>query len=114
MPAIKMLTQFDFYPEIEHTKGLSLVYFSAHACSSCTHLSHILTDLAEEQTDLSIFKVDAQQDQALIKEYEVFHLPAMFLFKEGQYHAELQCEARPKSILSCISSASQLPAEEAP
>ena len=114
MPAIKMLTQFDFYPEIENTKGLSLVYFSAHACSSCKHLTHVLADLAKEQPELSIFKVDAQQDQALIQEYEVFHLPAMFLFKEGQYHSELQCEARPNSILTCISSASQQPAEEAP
>lgn len=114
MSAIKTLTQFNFYPEIEETQGLSLVYFSAHACSSCKHLTLILTQLAETQPDLSIFKVDAQQDQALIKEYEVFHLPALFLFKAGQYHAELQCEARSSSILSCINSASQQPAEEAP
>jgi thioredoxin len=114
MSVIKTLTQFDFYPEIEETKGLSLVYFSAHACSSCKHLTQVLSQLAEKQSELSIFKVDAQQDQALIQEYDVFHLPALFLFKEGQYHAELQCKARTNSILSCISSASQQPAEEAP
>ena len=114
MTAIKMLTQFDFYSEIEETRGLSLVYFSAHACSSCKHLTHVLSQLAENQPELSIFKVDAQQDQALIKEYDVFHLPALFLFKEGQYHAELECESRPDSILKCINLASQQPAEDAP
>lgn len=114
MSVIKTLTQFDFYPEIEETRGLSLVYFSAHACSSCKHLTHVLTDIAKEHEQLSIFKVDAQQDQALIKEYEVFHLPSLFLFKEGEYHAELHCEARPNSILNSIHNASLQPAEEAP
>ncbi|MCK5337019.1 MAG: thioredoxin family protein [Gammaproteobacteria bacterium] len=114
MPAIKTLTQFDFYAEIEETRGLGLVYFSAHACSSCKHLTHVLSQLAEDQPDLSIFKVDAQQDTALIKEYDVFHLPALFLFKEGQYHAELECESNAASILNCINLASQQAAEEAP
>ena len=114
MAAIKTLTQFNFYPEIEETKGLCLVYFSAYACSSCKHLTLILAQLADSHSDLSIFKVDAQQDQALIKEYEVFHLPALFLFKDGQYHAELECESRADSILSCIKHASQQTAAEAP
>lgn len=114
MQAIKTLTQFDFYAKIEETNGLSLVYFSAQACSSCKHLSQVLSQLAEEQPSLSIFTVDAQQDQALVKEYEVFHLPSLFLFQNGQYHAAIQSEARASSILQAISSASQLPAEEAP
>ncbi|MDH5393634.1 MAG: thioredoxin family protein [Gammaproteobacteria bacterium] len=114
MPSIKTLTQFDFYPEIEATRGLSLIYFSAHACSSCLHLSHLLTEMAKNQPELSIFKVDAQQDQALVAEYEVFHLPALFLFKQGQYHAQLVCEARSSSILNAISHASCQTAEEAP
>lgn len=114
MATIKALTQFDFYAELDATAGLSLVYFSAHACSACKHLSQVLTQLAQNQPELTIFKVDAQQDQALIREYDVFHLPALFLFKEGQYHAELQCESRAESILNCINQASQQAAAEAP
>ena len=114
MSAIQTLTQFDFYAEIEATKGLSLVYFSAIACSSCKHLTQVLSKLRETESGLSIFKVDAQQDQALVKEYEVFHLPALFLFQNGQYHAEIQSEARANSILQAINNACQQPAEEAP
>jgi len=114
MSAIKALTQFDFYPQIEQTKGLSLIYFTAHFCASCKHLTHILSQLAEEQKDVSIFQVDAQQDQALVAEYEVFHLPAMFLFHNGHYHAQLQCEARIPNILNAIKRAAELPAEDAP
>jgi len=114
MSAIKALTQFDFYPQLEQTRGLSLIYFSAHFCASCKHLAHILSQLAEEQKDVSVFEIDAQQDQALVAEYEVFQLPAMFLFNNGQYHAQLQCEARIHSILDAINHAATLPAEEAP
>lgn len=114
MDTIKTLTQFNFYPEIEETQGLSLVYFSAHACSSCRHLTQVLSQLAIKQPELSIFNVDAQQDQALINEYDIFHLPALFLFLEGQYHSELSCEANTSSIMSCINIARQQPAQEAP
>jgi len=114
MSVIKALTQFNFYPQLEQTKGLSLIYFSAHFCSSCKHLTHILTKLAAEQDKLTVFQVDAQQDQALVAEYEVFHLPALFLFNNGHYHAQLQCEARIPSILDAIQKAANQPAEEAP
>ena len=114
MSNIKSLTQFNFYSEIEETSGHSLVYFSAHACSSCKHLTMVLNELHQHDASLSIFKIDAQQDQALVSEYDVSHLPALFLFKDGQFHAELSCESRPDSILRCIESASQRAAEDAP
>lgn len=114
MSAIKALTQFNFYPEIEQTNGLSLVYFSAPGCASCRHLSTVLIQVQQRRDDISIFVVDAQQDQALVSEYEVFHLPALFLFKAGHYHAEIICEARISSIEQAIDAANAAEAEEAP
>lgn len=114
MSTIKPLTQFNFYTELESTNGLSLVYFTAPSCSSCRHLGQVLEQLKTQRVDLAVFRVDAQQDQALVREYEVFHLPAMFLFKDGHYHAELQCEARIASIEQAITAANTAPAEEAP
>ncbi|MDH5518472.1 MAG: thioredoxin family protein [Gammaproteobacteria bacterium] len=113
MPSIQPLTQFDFYAVIENTPGLSLVYFTAPSCSSCRHLSQLLTEMITP-ADLTIFNVDAVHEQALLAEYEVFHLPALFLFKQGQYHAEIHAEARSASILNAITVASQQAAEEAP
>lgn len=114
MASIKPLTQFNFYSEIESTSGLSLIYFSASACSSCKHLTTILTEMAKKQPSLTIFKIDAQHESALVSEYEVLNLPALFLFKQGQYHAEISSQARSASILNAIRHASQLTAEEAP
>lgn len=114
MTAIKALTQFDFYPQIEQTPGLSLIYFSAEGCSSCRYLTQVLNQMSKTQPEISVFQVDAQQDQALVTEYEVFHLPAMFLFNQGHYHAELHCEASITSILEAIETSISKPAEEAP
>lgn len=114
MSTIKALTQFTFYPQLEQTSGLSLVYFTAEGCSSCRHLTMLLDQLQQQRDDLSIYRVDAQQDQALVSEYEVFHLPALFLFKNGHYHAAIHSEARLTSIEQAISSANSAAAEEAP
>ena len=114
MTVINALTQFNFYPQLDKTPGLSLVYFSADGCSSCRHLSQVLLELQRQRQDLSVFQVDAQQDQALVSEYEVFHLPALFLFKDGHYHAAIHCEARLTSIEQAISAANAAAAEEAP
>jgi thioredoxin-like negative regulator of GroEL len=113
MSDIHTLTQFDFYQTLEQTEGLRLVYFSAQACSSCQHLHQLLSKLATNEP-LTVYKVDAGDDPGLATEYEIFHLPALFLFNNGQYHAELKCEARIPSILAAIHQASQQPAEEAP
>jgi len=114
MSEIKALTQFTFYPELEQTTGLSLVYFTAESCSSCRHLTMLLGQLQQQRDDLSVYQVDAQQDQALVSEYEVFHLPALFLFKDGHYHAAIHSEARLHSIEQAISAANSAAAEEAP
>lgn len=114
MQEIKALTQFNFYSELEQRAGLSLVYFTADSCASCRHLSLILKQLQQQRADISIYKIDAQQDQALVTEYEVFHLPALFLFKDGHYHAELHCEARLTSIEQAVEAANIASAEEAP
>lgn len=114
MLSINVLTQFDFYPTLDSTPGLALVCFSSINCGSCQYLLLVLQQLQISDPQLSIFKVDAQQDQALVSEYEVFHLPSMFLFVDGEYHAPINCEASVDAIKSAIEGCLRLPAEEAP
>jgi len=58
--------------------------------------------------------VDAQREMALTREFEVFHLPTLFLFTQGQFHAELRCDSTPSAIEGAIISALKQPAQEAP
>jgi thioredoxin 1 len=44
------------------------------------------------------FEVDVGEATGVARYFDIFHLPTVYLYRDGQFHAELQCEARPDSI----------------
>jgi thiol-disulfide isomerase/thioredoxin len=112
--AVTRLTQFDFHHTLADTGGLSLVYFTSPGCGACRQLRQMLEANAEMFGSLNLFEVDAQQDMALTREFEVFHLPSLFLFKDGHFHAPIHSEPRPQSLLSAVEAASNAEPQEAP
>ena len=61
-----------------------------------------------------LFKVDVEKSTALAREYEVFHLPALFLFLDGSFHAAIKTSLVPEKLRQAVETALILPAEEAP
>ena len=108
------LSQFDFHHTLAQTEGVSLVYFTAPGCGACRQLKQILESHPQEFALLNIFEVDAQQDMALTREFDVFHLPAMFLFRDGHYHAPIHAEPHPASLIAAIEAALAQEPQEAP
>lgn len=108
------LSQFDFHHTLAQAEGVSLVYFTAPGCGACRQLKHILESYPQEFALLNVFEVDAQQDMALTREFEVFHLPAMFLYKDCHFHAPIHAEPHPASLIAAIEAALAQPPQEAP
>lgn len=109
-----LLDQFRFHHVLAETPGTALVMFTSIGCGSCRHWKQVLSVYREQYPDLALFEVDAGRDLALAREFHVFHLPALFLFHNGQYHAPLQCEAHPERLRTAILDALAKPAQEAP
>lgn len=110
---IQSLDDSNFYRRLEQVPGLSVVFFSKQGCSSCRSWKQLLNRMVRED-DISIFEVDVEHNMALANEYELFHLPALFLFKDGEFHSELQSEARLPAFRAALWQASHAPAQEAP
>jgi len=108
------LSQFDFHHTLAATEGLSLVYFTSPGCGACRQLKIVLENTPQAFSHLTIFEVDAQQEMALTREFEVFHLPALFLYRDGQYHAPIHAEPQAASLLAAIEAALLQPPHEAP
>lgn len=108
------LSQFNFHHHINEDKGISIVVFSSIDCGACRHIENALAQVQQAKKSWHIYKVDAQLDAALVNEFEVFHLPSLFLFHNGQYHCPLNCNALPSSIIEKVESCLRLPAEESP
>lgn len=112
--SINRLSQFDFHQRLNETPGVSLVMFSGAHCGACRHWRALLQQLVAEDAGLSLFEVDAGRDEALSREFEVFHLPTLFVFRDGEFHAPLQAEASPESLRRALAEVLAAPAEEAP
>ena len=84
---MESLDEFTLHKRLAEQPGVSLVLFTSPACGACRSVERLLPSAAPATARL--FKVDVRQAQALARAYEVFHLPALFLFRDGRYHAAL-------------------------
>lgn len=112
--AIAQLSQFNFHHTLEDTEGTSLVYFTGLGCGACRQLKRVFEEHEQAFQSIHLFEVDAQQEMALTREFEVFHLPSMFLFHNGHYHAPIHAEPRAHSLLAAIDEALSAAPQEAP
>jgi len=112
--AFPIIDQFRFHHVLAETPGTVLVIFTSEGCGSCRHWKQLLMAYQQQHPELAIFEVDAGHDAALAHEFHVFHLPALFLFHNGHFHAPLQCEAHPDRLRTAIEDALAQPAQEAP
>ena len=113
-PMLATLNQFDFHHTLEERRGLSIVFFSSTSCASCSFWKQLLGNYKQRHPEIEVYEVDAKQDQALAEEFNLFHLPALFLYADGAFHAELQCEANFEKLDASINAALRNPAQEAP
>jgi thioredoxin-like negative regulator of GroEL len=108
------LDQYDFHQRLAIMTGTALIMFTSPDCGSCRHLRQVLREVLRREPGWQVFEVDAQRDSALTNEFEVFHLPTVFLFKDGIFQRQLEAEARTESIITATRRALQQPAMEAP
>ena len=111
---IRSLNDHEFYARLAETTGPSIVFFTKPGCSSCRLWKRLLGELLRQRGDIHVYQVDAEQNMALSHEYELFHLPALYLFVDGEFHCELQSEARLAQLETALDTALESPAEDAP
>lgn len=111
---MQKLVDDNFYDTLHAAQGVSLVIFTSVGCASCRAWKEVLTDYLNFDKEIMIYEVDAHESMALANEYEIFHLPALFLFRNGEFHCELHCEANRERIQKAILQALDAPSQEAP
>ena len=110
---ISALTEFDFHPRLRASRGTSLVIFSSPGCGSCRQWLQLLRDFSSPILQ-HCFVVDIQIATALANEYAVFHLPSLFVFIDGIFHAPIHAEAIPSLLDNAIRNALNQTAHEEP
>lgn len=106
------LTDFDADQRLLAMSGVSLVIFTSVGCSSCRWARQQLPTLALPVARLCW--IDAADNGGLVQRYEVFHLPALFVVRDGQFFGALRSRLGTDELTAALALALEREAEELP
>jgi thioredoxin 1 len=93
-PAVfERLAEGTFHARLAATPGIAAVLFTAPHCGSCRVWKRLLPEALAGVAD-ALYEVDVSEATGVARYYGIFHLPTIYLYRDGRFHAELQCEAR--------------------
>ncbi|UQS13099.1 co-chaperone YbbN [Pseudomonas sp. HS6] len=106
------LTDFDADQRLLAMNGVSLVIFTSVGCSSCRYAREVLPGL-----DLAIDRlcwIDAGNNGGLVERYQVFHLPALFVVRDGEFFGAVHTRLNATELNAAVVQALGRIAEELP
>jgi thioredoxin-like negative regulator of GroEL len=113
LPAFSRLAEGDFHRRLAASSGIAVVLFSAPHCGSCRAWKRLLPDALSGLADY-LFEVDVGEATGVARYFGIFHLPTVYLYRDGRFHAELQCEARQEAIHETARQLLAAPAQDEP
>jgi len=73
----------EFEQEVEQFKGKVLVDFYAQWCGPCKMIAPVVEQISQENKDLKVVKVDADNAQELMTKFGIRGIPTLLLINNG-------------------------------
>ena len=83
MSALK-ITRENFRKEVLESNKPVLVDFWASWCRPCQMVSPLLDEIAEENEDIKVCKINVDEEIELAAQFQVMSIPTLAVFKNGQ------------------------------
>lgn len=111
MPSLE-LTDLDADRQLLTLSGATLLVFTGEGCGACRWARAQLPGMALAVDRLAW--VDAGRNGGLVERYEVFHLPALFLIRDGAFHGRILAPLRAPALAEALGAAAARTPEELP
>ena len=106
------LTDFDADQRLLALSGVSLVVFTSVGCASCRYARACLPGQALAVDRLCW--IDAGSNGGVVERYQVFHLPALFVVRDGEFLGALNSRLETTELNEALTKALTRTAEELP
>lgn len=82
--AVKKVTEANFDEEVLKSDKTVLVDFYADWCGPCKVLSPIVEEVANENPNLKVVKIDVDTNENLVYKYGTYSIPTLVVIKNGE------------------------------
>ncbi len=82
--AVEHIGEKDFEEKVIKSDKPVLVDFFATWCGPCRQLAPVLDSFQEEHPEISVYKVDVDENPALASRYGVMSIPTLVYIKNGE------------------------------
>lgn len=79
----KKLNKHNFQNEILNNANIALVDFYADWCGPCRMMGPIVDEIASERPDVTVGKVNLDENPELASKYRIMTIPTLLVFKNG-------------------------------
>jgi thioredoxin 1 len=86
------------FEEIKKSEKPILVDFYADWCGPCRMVSPIVDEIAQERNDITVGKINVDEEPELAGAYGIFSIPTLLVIKNGEVKAKT-VGARPKEAI---------------
>ena len=81
---VEKISSKEFPVEVFQAREPVLIDFYADWCGPCKMLSPIIDEVAQENDDIKVVKVNVDESSDIALEYKVMSIPTLVVIKNGQ------------------------------